>query len=315
MFKTSALFLASMITVSHVVFAQAKPRIAVLDFDLTNVSNPGILNTVPGISKGVSEILVNRLVKDGTYSLIERSRIDEILREQNLGQSGRLDAGTIAKIGKILGVDAVVIGSVTRMDMQERRSGFGGAILPFGLGVATTDVDAYVQLNVRMVSTSTGEILAVAEGTGNTSQSDSQVGGFGFGAGGAGGAATSNAEKLIFLATSQAIEQVATEVVKSAPKLAALPKATRDLSATVADTTGGSITINRGSNDGFTVGMRMTIERVGKEVKDPATGEVLRRITQPIGQIQITEVSPKFSVGRVVSGKNFMIGDIAKPIP
>ncbi|MCA1903739.1 MAG: hypothetical protein LDL47_02740 [Cyanobacteria bacterium KgW148] len=59
----------------------------------------------------------------------------------------------------------------------------------------------------------------------------------------------------------------------------------------------------------------MSIERLGKEIKDPATGEVLRRITQPIGQIQITEVNPKFSLGRVISGTKFNVGDVAKPLP
>lgn len=315
MLRPLLLFLASSVVICSVALAQTKRRIAVLDFDFSNVSNPSILGSVPGVSKGVSEILVNRLVKDGTYSLIERSRIEAVLAEQNLGQSGRLDPATVARVGKILGVDAVIIGSVTRMDIQERRSGFGGAILPFGLGVATTDVDAYVQLNIRMVSTSTGEILAVAEGQGNVSQSDSQVAGFGSGFGGAGGASTSNAEKLLFLSTAQAIDQVSTEIVKSAPKLAALPVSAPDLTAIVADISGNTVTINRGSNDGFQVGMRMSIERLGKEVKDPATGEVLRRITQPIGQIQITEVNPKFSLGRVISGTKFNVGDVAKPLP
>jgi curli biogenesis system outer membrane secretion channel CsgG len=74
----------------------------------------------------VSDLLVDRLVKDGTFSVIERSRLDAILAEQNLGLSGRLDANTAAQVGRILGVDAVILGSVTQFDVSVRRSGGGG---------------------------------------------------------------------------------------------------------------------------------------------------------------------------------------------
>lgn len=87
MFKPFVPTLVSLVAIAHVTYGQTKPRIAVLDFDFSNVSNPAILNSVPGLSKGVSEILVNRLVKDGTYSLIERSQIEAILREPGLTQT------------------------------------------------------------------------------------------------------------------------------------------------------------------------------------------------------------------------------------
>jgi curli biogenesis system outer membrane secretion channel CsgG len=73
------------------------------------------------------------------------------------------------------------------------------------VGVESVDVDANVQLNARLVSTSTAEILAVVEGKGNASQSDSTVAVAGFG----GGSATSNEEKLLVLASQQAVEQIA----------------------------------------------------------------------------------------------------------
>lgn len=284
-----------------------KRRIAVLDFDFSNVSSPSVLSAIPNISKGVSDILVNRLVKDGTYRLIERSRIDAVLNEQNLGASGRIEPETAAQIGKILGVDAVIIGSVTRLDVQERRSGGGGFL--FGIGANSTDVDAYVQINVRMVSTTTGEILTVAEGTGNASQSDSNVTVLGFG----GGSTTSNSEKLVFTATQQAIDKIATEVNGASSKLQAIAPVTPNINALVADVFGNQVVINQGASAGLRVGMKVTIERVVREVKDPATGKVIRRLSTPIGQIQLTEVDGNSSVGRIVSGSKFKVGDLAKP--
>lgn len=48
------------------------------------------------------------------FKLFERSQLERILEEQKLGMSGVLDASTAAEIGKGIGVDAIVIGTVTR---------------------------------------------------------------------------------------------------------------------------------------------------------------------------------------------------------
>jgi curli biogenesis system outer membrane secretion channel CsgG len=284
--------------------SKEKVRIAVLDFDFSSVSNPNLLSILQGGSKGVSDILVNRLVKDGNFSVIERSQIDAILREQNFGASGRVDAGTAAQIGKTLGVEAVIIGSVTQFDLQQRRSG-GGFL---GLGAASTDTDAYVKLNIRVVNTTTSEILFVAEGNGNDSQSDTQVivGPFG------GGSATVNESKLLTKATEKAIDQVVAELNNKSRDLASLPKSLPNVTATVADATGNTVILNKGKSDGYRVGMKFSIERVTKQVKDPTTGKVIRNVTQPIGMIELIEVDATSSVGRIIGGGKFKVGDIAK---
>ncbi|HEY9799482.1 MAG TPA: CsgG/HfaB family protein [Leptolyngbyaceae cyanobacterium] len=282
-----------------------KVRIAVLDFDFSSVSNPSYLSFLPGGSKGVSEVLVNKLVKSGNFVVVERSQIDAILREQNLGDSGRVDASTAAQIGRILGVEAVIIGSVTQFDIQQRQSG-GGFL---GIGASTRDTDAYVKLNIRVVNTTTAEILLVAEGNGNNSQSDSQVSVFGIG----GGAATSNEGRLLTLATEKAIDQVITELNTKSANLAALPKALPSVNATVADVTGNTVILNKGKSDGYRVGMKLSIERVTKQVKDPTTGKVIRNITQSLGKIELVDVDATSSVGKITSGGKFKVGDIAKP--
>lgn len=48
------------------------------------------------------------------FKLFERSQLEKILEEQKLGMTGILDASTAAEIGKGIGVDAIVLGSVTR---------------------------------------------------------------------------------------------------------------------------------------------------------------------------------------------------------
>lgn len=290
-----------------------KPRVAVLDFDFSSLS---MQFSIPNASRGVSDILVDRLVNGGAYSVIERSRLDAILQEQNLGMTGRVDASTAAQVGRILGVEAVIIGSVTQFDVSVRESAGGAPVFipfggfPIGLGASSRDADANVQVNARLVDTNSGEILATAEGQGNVSQSDSTVTVAGFG----GGAATSNEEKLLVMASEQAIDALAVQLNDQASRLAALPASLPTTTAVVADVFGNQVILNKGSQDGYRVGMNVAIERVVRDVLDPQTGAVLRQITEPAGQIQLTEVDGGSSVGRITSGTGFSIGDVAKPV-
>lgn len=59
-----------------------------------------------------TEKLTHEIVQIGDLTVIERSRIDQILKEQSFSLTGAVDTGTAAKIGKILSVDAVIIGTI-----------------------------------------------------------------------------------------------------------------------------------------------------------------------------------------------------------
>ena len=281
-----------------------KTRVAVLDFDFSAINNPSYLSYFGGDARGVSDILVNQLVKTGKYSVIERSQIEAILQEQDLGASGRVDASTAAQIGRLLGVQTVIFGSVTQMDLEKKQK--GGGI--FGAGADVTEVDAYVKLAVRMIDTNTGEILTVAEGEGNASQSDTKVRVFGIG----GGSSTSNEGKLLTEATEQAISKVVDSIGSSSGAVAtnsSTPRPTEN--ALVADIAGDLVILNKGLGSGYRQGMKLSIERVSKEIKDPETGEVIRRLTTQVGVIELTDVDGKSSVGKIVSGSNFQVGDVA----
>ena len=276
-------------------------RVAVLDFDFSPTDS-GFLWA--GRAGGVNELLVNKLVQDGTYSVIERSRIDAILAEQDFGASGRVDASTAAEIGRILGVDAVIFGTVTEFTVDRQTS--RGSVGFFGVTAGTDSEEANVRLNARMVSTSTAEILAVAEGMGAADQSDSSV----FILGTGGGTNTDNTDRLLSAASEQAIDQVVVELVGVSERLAALPAALPDVEAIVADVFGSEVVFNKGASDGLQPGMVLTVETVVREVTDPETGDVIRRVTQPSGRVELTDVDEQSSLGRIMSG-SMEVGDVA----
>src|SRR4051812_30375127 len=62
-----------------------KPRVAIVDFEYATVySNvAAIFGQNVDIGKGITDLLVTYLVKDGSYSVIERKALDKILAEQN----------------------------------------------------------------------------------------------------------------------------------------------------------------------------------------------------------------------------------------
>src|SRR5438552_12401741 len=101
--------------------AQRKKQIAVLDFDFATV-DLGLADRAYGgkqnLARRVADKLVTSLVGLGTCQVIERSQLEKVLREQNLGSQGRIDASTAAKVGRILGVDALIIGNVSIFELQ-----------------------------------------------------------------------------------------------------------------------------------------------------------------------------------------------------
>ncbi|HEY9628463.1 MAG TPA: CsgG/HfaB family protein [Coleofasciculaceae cyanobacterium] len=294
-----------------VTIAQTQPqermRIAVLDFDFASTgittSGWGYWGDV-GPAQGVSDLLTNKLVEGGSYSVIERSKVEAVLAEQNLAADGRIEPATAAQIGRILGVDAVVVGSITRFNLQE--GGTGGSIL--GIGGNSRRQIAEVQLTARIVNTTTAEILATAQGTG-----EAKEGGGGFSVGGliTFGDGDNKTDGLLSEAADEAVNQIAISFAAESSRLSALPPSLPNVEAIVADVAGNQVIINKGTRDGFRPGMTLSIERVVREVKDPATGAVLRTVTSPVGSIELTDVDAGSGIGRVVNGTGFRVGDRA----
>src|SRR5271157_4608517 len=63
-----------------------------------------------------TEKLTHELVEGDRLKVVERSRIDRVMKEQEFSQSGAVDADYAARIGKLLAVDAVIIGTIRVTD-------------------------------------------------------------------------------------------------------------------------------------------------------------------------------------------------------
>jgi curli biogenesis system outer membrane secretion channel CsgG len=162
-----------------------RPSVAVMDFDYGTVNNWwGQYD----IGKGMADQVVDALVNDGTFRVIERKKLDTVLAEQDFAHSDRADpsAAKLAKVGKVLGVKYIISGSITKFGGEEKNYGGGGLIKGKLGGLGLKKAKTYVTLTARMIDATTGEILVSAKGEGlSTKGGGLSVGGAG-GGGGAG---------------------------------------------------------------------------------------------------------------------------------
>lgn len=299
--------------------AQNKKRVAVMNFDYATVRTTvaAIFGGDADVGKGIADLMVTRLVNDGVYSVIERKALDKIISEQNFSNSDRANPDTAAKIGRILGVDAIIVGSITQFGRDDKSVGVGGAALGgvtgrFGLGgVGKKQAKAVVGISARMVSTETAEILAVAEGKGESKRSGLLLGGAGGGGGGAGGGVVDMSSKNFGdTILGEAVEQAVTNTTQQLEnKAASLPTQVIQVSGLVADVSGNTLILNVGSKGGVKVGDVLGVFRQGRQIKDPATGKVLKTIVTKVGDVTITEVDDASSTGTYSGGQPPNVGD------
>lgn len=219
-----------MLAVALVAFAgpaaaQAKrPTVALMDFDYASIQH--FWDGNQDIGKGIADMIVDGLVEDGTYRVIERKRLDAVLAEQNFSNSDRADPeqGQIVKIGKALGVKYLIVGSITKFGMEDKKMKVGGGLWgggKYGLGdVGTKKGKATVAITARMVDSTTGEIMASAKGEATSSRSGLLLSGAGNHATGHIDFGSTNFKDTVLgEATEAAVKQVVAKLIASRNRL------------------------------------------------------------------------------------------------
>ncbi len=302
--------------------AERKKRVAVFDFDYATVHRDvaALFGSDVDVGKGISDLLVKRLVQDGTYSVIERKAMNKILAEQNFSNSDRANPNSAAKIGKLLGVDAIIVGSITQFGGENKNTkvgGGGGGWGGFGLGgFGHKKSKAIVTLDARIVNIDTGEIMAVADGKGESERSStSLLGGggnwHGFGGGNVDFGSSDFESTIIGEAVKAAVDQMSKGVIEGNAKIEARKINVEGLVAFVEM---GKVVLNVGAKAGVKVGDQLTVERVSQEIKDPVSGKVIRRLSTDIGTVKVSNVDDASSEATILTGKGFKVGDVVKSV-
>ena len=284
-----------------------KRKLAVTAFDYSAVKTAVTFwfkNDV-NIGEGIRSMLTVRLGRAGKIGLVERSKVNVLMGEQDFGASNRVSQGGKARIGKITGADAILLGDIVIFGRDDvvKKKGFGMAVfgaVAGGWAQLNKEEKAVVAINFRIVDAETGEVIETGEARGESSRKSKDWGavlGTPGAAGGAGASMQSSnfEETIIGEATMAAVDKLAEELNRRVP---ALPKKALEIEGRVAQAMpDGTVYINVGSADGVQAGDRFEIHQIIDMILDPVTKEVLDQRTVKVGDMTIRTVREKMTIG------------------
>jgi curli biogenesis system outer membrane secretion channel CsgG len=292
---------------------KAGQRTAAIDeFDWATVKTAAneIFKTNVDIGKGIRALLTKLVAEGGKIRIVERAKVQTVMKEQDFGASNRVKKGTNARVGQIRGADVYIMGDIVAYgrDDRDKRVSLGGvAGVPRvfgGIKVGKKESKAVVVINYRLVDAETSEIIDTGEARGESKRESKGLGGMlggsgGFGAGGVDMTSSNFGETIIGEATMEACDKIA--AIMNA-KIPGLPKKEISIETRVADVSGGTVTLAAGSNDGIVNGDKFEVFKIISEIKDPVSGEVLDQKVQKAGDLVINSVRERIASGNYTGG-------------
>ena len=270
---------------------EEKVRIGVFQFE----------SKTSGVSQqqanAVMDMMTRALASSKSISVIERAQLDKVGKEIKLGQSGLVDASTAAEVGRVAGVQYILLGAVTELNKKAS----GGAIPLFGnIGIATSSEEAQATIDVRLVDTSTAEVKLALSETGYSSNETS-----GLYLGGA----------VLAEGTFDGLESRA--ISDSVTRLAArIRGAIGGESSHVVAVADKEATIDIGSSMGAKEGALYLVYADGKTIRG-MSGEEIGRERLAFAVLKVREATPTYSNCTFVKGGKAALvrrGDKVEPI-
>ena len=273
-----------------------KKRIAVIDFEVK------VPRAHRKIGSGMAEMLTTALYETGNFVVVERKAIQDIIKEQDLGEEGRVRKETAAKIGDILGAQVLVRGAVTEFEEKVSRGGVGGVLLKKKAGAGLTTTSAYVACDIRMYDATTGVILEATTKEAKARSVGVVLAGV-LGTGNILGGGFSTKTPL-GKATRGCIEEIVNAVVE---RMETVPWQSK-----IVKVSHGEVYINVGTDAGIRKGEVFEVYRVGEELIDPDTGLSLGAEETYAGKIKIKNADKKYAIATILEGEGFQRGDVVR---
>jgi curli biogenesis system outer membrane secretion channel CsgG len=272
--------------------AQGKIRVAIWDFENHAEQSWWFWGDLgPAARNHIDTAFSENEELSNKFSVIEREKLDMVLKEQGLATSGALDQQTAAQVGKVLGIKYIITGGIDKFAINTTKGGFGG------VGGSYTKAEATI--NLRLIDTTTAERVVAVSADGDVKKG----GGFFKGA--------SLSREDEWGIASEAIEKASANVVTLFAGHKGLAKlsgggAMGGTEGKVIKVEGGKAWINMGQMSGLKVGDKFTVVSVGEELRDPDTGQVLGTEESTVGEGVVADVQERFSImtvtGKVAAG-------------
>lgn len=289
-----SLILANLILPSNVWATDLKKIVAVSRFE-NRTSLSGQVN----LDNGMADQLTDALIQSGNFIVLERQTLSDVMEEQDLADSGRAQKSKSARTGKVTSAQILIKGTITEFERNGKGSGSGGSFM--GVRIRTKKDEAHIGLTIRLIDTTTGQVL-----DSNRVEGRAESGGFKFGLDFGGSDFGTEAFKKTPLgkATQIAIDNAVGFI---AAKLKAIPFKGRIIKIKEDD-----IYLTAGKQNGASIGDVFNVYTVDEELVDPDTGELLGAEETKIGTVKIFQIEEKFSKAKILNGKDFNMGDVIR---
>ena len=284
-------------SVSYPPYNGLKKRLAVIRMD-NKVRTP-LPDASWNIGDGLTEMLTSELFKTGRFIMVERAALADIVKEQELGQTGLVRRETAARVGEMLGAQLLIAGAVTEFEAQS--SGGGGGVGFSGLNLQLQTSSAHVGVDIRLVDASTGQVLKSYN-----ANAKAQATGIGFGAMVKGVTFGSDAFMKTPLgeATREAIFKAVTFITGEMEQVA--------WTGRVVQVQDSAVYVNAGANVNLRPGTALAAYAKGEDLIDPATGLNLGSKDSLVGTVMVTQIEEKFSIGTFLGTGALKRGDLLK---
>ena len=273
---------------------EARIRLAVVGLD-----NPSTLYK-SNIGNSLVDQLDSQISAVGKYTLLERSALQELKQELNLGQSGFANAKSFAQKGGLAGADFLLLGKVSDYTYKENASQSTQYVPGVGFqAVVVYDHIAHVRIDIRVVDVTTGEDVRSVSGEGGADAKGvaSYQAQWNYYVQSEGQRTFADLQTLLTQASHEAIQHVVSELDDMEPDLESF-LVHRTVTSQVASVGEGKILADLGqgqfvigvpSTAGLKVGDRFQV--IAEVPLKNAQGVVVYEEKRTVGTLQVTNIS------------------------
>lgn len=240
------------------------------------------------LGTAASDILLTELVKSGKFIVVERDKMAKLMDEQKLGMTGAVDPKTVAQVGKIMGLNAIVTGSISQFGVATTGSDY--LVAQSKKQVASCTVD------VRVVDVESGQIVYADSGKGESSSSKGQL----LGMGTKGGYNEMLEGESLRAAISKLVDNLASQINKT------------QWYAKIVDVDGANVFLAAGKESGLEEGQKLEVFRRGREIRDE-NNLVIGYLEDRLGTLVVDRhAGEKMSVGKMQGSAIPQKGDVVR---
>ncbi|MGA2786850.1 MAG: CsgG/HfaB family protein [Verrucomicrobiota bacterium] len=241
------------------------------------------------IIESLDSQLIDRINATRKFDVVGRSDLNDVLKEQDLGASGNVDAKTAAQAGKLTGAKYLLVTTVDDFQDYVEKATFEGT------GRSATKRVFRLSVVGKVYDSSTGKLLeSVNFQTGNDAFKQIQE------------------ERNYSVKDGELSDEMMVAVSRDMAQKIANRIADVIFPAKVLLKRDKEVTINRGEGGGVAVGDTFNVFALGEELIDPDTKESLGREEAKVGRVKITQVNPKTSTAEILDDTGIDKGAILR---